>query len=193
MVAGSIWWTRRQFLWNSSAALTLQALRGQAKDSAGWDGPAVVKKVYMGGRPSWPRPDADIKNNIVEIEGRLAEVEKRYPGQIRFTGGEMVTNAAEMSKWLEDARDADAILAFNLITIVWPMLKTLSDSGKPVVMFSIPYAGHDWSHGAALMQKGAHLQLIASSDFAELDAYVPLLRSIHHMRHSKIQLLSPPG
>lgn len=147
----------------------------------------------MSGTPGWPRPDANIAEDIAGIEAKLREVERRYPEHIRFTGGEQVKNAAEMAAWLKQSDDADVVLAFNMVIIIFPMLKTLVESGKPAVMFAVPYAGHDWSHAAAFAQQGAKLELIASSDFADLDEFVPLFRTIHHLRHSKVLLLSPPA
>jgi L-fucose isomerase-like protein len=57
-------------------------------------------------------------------------------------------------------------------------------------MFSRPYAGHDWTNAAALAQRGMKLDVVASSDFGDLDPYVSLFRTIHHLRHSKVLLVS---
>jgi hypothetical protein len=188
-------YTRRRFALTTACALAPLRRLGLAQGPAGapWDGPAVVRKLYFGGRPSWPRPDADLRQDIAGIEARLAEVERRYPGQVRFTGGEMVNNAAEMDAWLAKKEDCDVVLAFNMVTIVYPMLRKLVESGQPSLMFAVPYAGHDWTHAAAFVQRGARLELIASSDFSDLDPYVPLFRAIHHLKHSKVLLVSPPA
>ncbi len=185
--------SRRQFHLAGAGALAHLSFAAPSAAAPEWAAPAVVKRVYMGGRPGWPRPDADLKQDIAEIEARLSELERRNPGRIRLAGGEMVTNAAEMSAWLERSGDADVILAFNLVTIIYPMLARITDSGKPALMFATPYAGHDWTHAAALMQKGKKLELIASSDFSDLDPYVPLFNTIHHLRHSKVLLMAPPS
>lgn len=187
-----VWLTRRRFLLTSaSALLPLSPTEAGSAPSGPWSGPAVVKKVYLGGRPSWPRPDADLQQDIRGIEERLAEVERKYPGQVRFTGGEMVRTPAEMSAWLAQSADADVVLAFNMVTIVYPMLKTLIEAQRPTLMFAVPYAGHDWTHAAAFVQRRAKFDLIASSDFGDLDPYLPLFRTIHHLRHSKVLLVSP--
>ncbi len=184
---------RRRFLVSVTGALLARLSSGQDAPEGPWNGPAVVKKIYLGGRPGWPRPDANLEEERSTIEVRLAELERRYPGQVRFIGGEMVRNAEETAAWLKQAADADVILAFNMVTIVRPMLRVLVESGKPILMFARPYAGHDWTDGAAWMQRGARLELIASSDFADLDPYVPLLRTVHHLRNSKVLLVSQPA
>ncbi len=187
--------TRRRFALTTASALGPLSLLAAKDDTANrpWAGPATVRKIYLGGKPSWPRPDVDLTKEIAEIEANLAELERRYPGQIRFTGGEMTKSDAEVGAWLEKDSDADVILAFPVITITLPQIRKLVESGKPVVQFSRPYQGHDWTHGTAYMQKGAKLDLIASSNYADLDGYVPLFRTIHHLRHSKVLLMSQPN
>ena len=184
---------RRCFLTACCAPLLARLAAGLEAAPGPWDGPALVGKIYLGGRPGWPRPDANLEEDIREIEARLAELARRYPDQVRFSGGEMVRNPEEAGAWLKKAEQADVILAFNLVTIVYPMLRVLVESGKPVLLFARPYVGHDWTHAAAFIQRGAKLELVASSDFADLDPYVPLWRTVHHLRHSRVLLVSPPA
>jgi len=195
MPAAKLFLTRRQLVLGSAGffgSLWLNA--GEPPAGKPWAGPVTVRKVYLAGaRAGWPRPDVDLNQDVAAIEARLTELQRRYPGRIRFTGGEMIRSAQEMSQWMEKAGEADVVLAFNMITIILPLLKVLVDSGKPALMFAVPYAGHDWTHAAAYMQKGKKLDLIASSDFTDLDAYVPLFGAIHHLRHSKVLLVSPPA
>jgi hypothetical protein len=183
--------TRRRFMLASSAALSLPG-RAQVPPAAPWNGPAIVRKVFLAGTPSWPRPDLDLNAEAASIEAQLAELQKRYPGQIAFTGGEIIRTPADMDAWLAQPDPSDAVLAFPMVTITLPHLRKLVATNKPVLMFSVPYNGHDWTHGAAYMQQGARLQLIASSDLTAIDPYVPLLRTIHHLKHSKVLLVSQP-
>ena len=188
--------TRRRFMPALAGAFAPLSLFAAEDDAQGgpWAGPATVRKVYIGGaRAGWPRPDVDQEQDVKAIEAQLAEVERRYPGQIRFTGGELIRNADQLSAWLAKPDDSDVVLVFPMITIVYPLIRKVVDTGKPVVQFSLPYAGHDWSHAAAMMQKGTRLELIASSDFHDLDPYVSLFRTIHHLRHSKVLLIAPPA
>lgn len=185
--------SRRRFLEACCTSLFARLAAGLEAPAGPWDGPALVKKIYLGGRPGWPRPDANLEQDRAEIEERLGELARRYPDQIRFAGGEMVRSAEEVAAWLKQASDADLILAFNMVTIIHPMLRVLVESGKPTLLFARPYAGHDWTHAAIYMQRGAKLELIASSDFADLDPYVPLFRTVHHLRHSRVLLVSPPA
>jgi hypothetical protein len=182
--------SRRRFLLSSAAAGPLFA-RMEPAPLGEWDGPAVIRTVFLGGRPSWPRPDLDLAAEVKGIQAQLGELEKRYPGRVRFTGSETISSVEQMNAWLAKPDDSDAVLAFPMVTITYPHLKRLVAANKPVLLFSVPYNGHDWSHGSAFMQQGARLQLIASSDLTALDPYIPLVRTIHHLRHSKVLLMSP--
>lgn len=181
--------SRRHFLLGSAAAGSLFARMAPAP-SGEWDGPAVIRTVFLAGTPSWPRPDLDLPAEVKGVQAQLDELQKRYPGKVRFTGGETIRKAEDMDAWLAQPDQSDAVLAFPMVTITYPHLKRLVATNKPVLMFSLPYNGHDWSHGAAFMQQGARLQLIASSDLTALDPYIPLVRAIHHLKHSKVLLMS---
>lgn len=182
--------SRRKFLLSSAAAGCLYG-RFDPPQAGPWDGPGVIRKVFLGGRPSWPRPDLDLPREVASIDAQLVELEKRYPGRVRFTGGETIMNAQDLDAWLAKTDDSDATLVFPMVTITYPLLKRIVETNRPVLMFSVPYNGHDWSHGAAFMQKGARLHLIASSDLTALDPYIPLVRAMHHLKHSRVLLVSP--
>ena len=200
--------TRRQFtlaLGGAISSLPYLNLCGAepGSGSPAWMGSATVKVIYLTAKPSWPRPDVDLNQDVAGIEAKLGELTRRYPGQIRFTGGEIVGKAAadgrynwdaatkELAAVLANSDDADVILAFNMTCYVRPLVVKLAEFGKPTLLFSVPYAGHDWVTAANYIQRGARFELIASSDFTDLDPYVPLFRTIHHMRHSKVLLVNP--
>jgi len=188
--------SRRRFVLSSAAGLALPWLEaaGQSAESAPWNGPAVVRRVYLATRrASWPRPDLDFKQEVAEIEARLKELERRYPGEIRFTGGELLQPGGDLAATIAGAAEADVILAFNLAHGVLSTLDKLFEARRPVLLFAQPYSGHDWTHQTVFAQQGRPAEVLASSDFAELDGYVKLFRTIHHLRHSKVLLMAPPA
>jgi len=188
--------TRRQFTFFSAGGAGALALRGSDlfPQPMPWDSPAVVRKVYLARtRAGWPRPDMDLKQEIAAIEASLADFARRHAADVELTGGEILHEATDAPAFLEKAGNADVLLAFNMTTGVYPMLKALADSGKPTLLFSLPYAGHDWTHAAALGQKGFRVDCLATSDYGELDSYAGLFQTIHHLRTSKILSISPPA
>lgn len=188
--------TRRQFVASgagSAAAAFSAGQSGSAADAAApWNGAAVVRKVYLSARRAgWPRPDMDLGQDIKEIEANLAQVEKRYPGRIRFVGNEVLYAPEDVAAWSESLEEADAVLAFNMTTGVFRTLERVVDTGKPVLLFARPYAGHDWSHCSAFAQLGKKADVIASSDYAELDPYIDAFGTIRHLRYSKVLVMAP--
>ena len=98
--------SRRQFhlcaLGGLSAALVGDA---EAAPPGPWATPARVRKAYIAvPKPTWPRPTIDVEDTRAEIEARLAEVERRHPNLVRFTGGELVRTMEDAARWVEAAR-----------------------------------------------------------------------------------------
>jgi hypothetical protein len=163
-----------------------------AEEGMPWDGPAVVRKVYLASQtPSWPRPDVNLEQDKAEIEAQLEEFQKRHPGRIKFTGGELLREGTDISAWMSAAANDDAILAFNLTSGLGAILTKVTSVGRPTLLFSRLYAGHSWSNFAGFAQKRMKADVVASSDFGDLDAYVDVFRAIHFLRHSKVLLISP--
>ncbi len=184
--------SRRRFLAASTGLLAPLGRPVAAARPGPWAEPAIVRKVYLGApRAGWPRPDVDLEQDVAAIEAQLAKLQRTYPAHVRFTGGELIRTDAELASWLEHLDEADAVLAFNMVTIIYPRLRKIVDTGKPTLMFAVPYAGHDWTHAVAMAQKGMRIELVASSDFGDLEPYFPLLQTIHHLRYSKVLLVAP--
>lgn len=157
-----------------------------------WNTPARVRKVYLASqKPSWPRPDVNLDQERTEIEAQLTELGKRRPGAIEFTGGELLREGTDISAWIKSAAQDDAVLAFNLSSGLGAILTNVLSSGRPTLLFSRPYAGHSWSNFAAFAQQHRKADVVASSDFGDLDPYVDVFRAIHFLRHSKVMLVAP--
>ncbi len=68
-----------------------------------------------------------------------------------------------------------------------PPLRALVDSLQvPGLFFSRPYATHAWSSIAELRKSGRKLDVIATSSYGDLDPYMRMFRTVHHMRKSKV-------
>ncbi|MBI4878000.1 MAG: hypothetical protein HY822_25500 [Acidobacteria bacterium] len=193
MSQNSFPFTRRGFVMSAAGAGAVLSAQTQPLAALS-HGPAVVKKVYLSARRAgWPRPDMDLAQEIKEIEANLAGLEKRYPGRIQFVGGETLYEAAQVEPWAPSLAEVDAVLAFNMTTGAYPMLDKVVALGKPTLLFARPYAGHDWTHASAFSQLGKKADVVASSDYAELDPYVDAFNTIRHLRLSKILVVAPEG
>jgi len=157
-----------------------------------WAGPGIVKKVYVAKPvPTWPRPDLDVKKERETIEAKLAEVERKHAGLIRFTGGDLLVAGNDISGWVRDVGDVDGILIVDLTSGTDPVLTAMEAVDKPMLLFTRPYSGWSYVNVSSWMQKGKKADLVASSEFDDLDPYLRLFYTMHHLRKSKVIAISP--
>ena len=186
--------TRRQFGFGLAAATIAVPVIRAASGDAPWDDPAVVKRVFVGvPKPTWPRPDLDFNQEMGEISAKLAELEKKYPGQIRLTGGDWIQKVEDVEPWAKSLGDADAVLVLDLTSSTAPMLQAIGKVGIPKLLFTRPITGWAFMDGANWIQKGLRGDMVASSNFEDLVPFFPMLRNIHHMRYSRVLVVSQGG
>ncbi len=77
---------------------------------------------------------------------------------------------------------------FAMTRVIGPVL----DAGRPLAIFSLPASGHDWMYAPRWLRSGHRVTLLASSDYAELERALRVLRVIPMMRRTRI-LLFPPA
>ncbi|MBM3748651.1 MAG: twin-arginine translocation signal domain-containing protein, partial [Acidobacteria bacterium] len=159
-------WTRREFAKGSAAGLAGAAVA--ASSPLPWAGPAQVRKAYIAvPKPTWPRTTIDVEQTRNEIEARLAEVERRHPNLIRFTGGELVRTMDQAKAWVKslEGQDVDANLVITITSGSDGMVRAIGESGVPTLLFLRPYAGHAWASFSEFAQAGHKADVLASSNY----------------------------
>ena len=152
-----------------------------------WNAPATVAKVYLAApRVHWPKPTLDIAKDVAEVEARLVEVARKHTHNVRFVGGETLRTEEEVRPWLAKMGDIDGVLIVP-VTQPTPPLRALVDALRvPGLFFSRPYATHAWSTIAGLRKSGKKLDVIATTSYGDLDPYMRMFRTVHHLRTSKV-------
>jgi len=180
--------TRRQFgLLLGGAVLPMPA----AQEEMPWAGPANVKKIYLAvSKPTWPQPDLDVKREMAEVEAGIAELERTHPGQVRFSGGELVRTPEDAEAWVKGLGDADAVLIIDLTSGTGGMLKALRQVEAPMLLFARPYSGWSYVDVVGWAQSGKKADLLVTSEFGDLDPYMRIFRTIHHLRRSKVLVVT---
>ncbi|HZT31014.1 MAG TPA: hypothetical protein VFA33_14090 [Bryobacteraceae bacterium] len=186
--------TRRQFAISLCGIPLSVPLAAAEWESMPWNEPATVAKVYLAGKPVWPKPTLDVAREIAEIEARLGEVARKHASNVRFVGGETIATPEEVRPWLSKIGDIDGVLMVP-ITQPTPPLRALVDNlTVPGLFFSRPYATHAWSGIAEMRKSGRKLDVVASSSYGDLDPYLRAFRTVHHLRASKVLVgAEPPG
>ena len=185
--------TRREFGLATGALGLSLPLAGQADTpKMPWAAPAMVKKIYLAAALiTWPKPTLDVQQEKAEVEARLAELERKHPGLVSFSGGEILRTPEDAQACVKALGDVDAVLIIDLTSGTSGMLRVLREIQQPMLLFSRPYSGWSYADVTGWAQSGKKADLIVSSDFADLDPYLRIFYTIHHLRKSKVLVVSP--
>ncbi|MCS7315694.1 MAG: hypothetical protein RMI94_06710 [Bryobacterales bacterium] len=184
--------TRRQFGLLLSG---LAARLGWSQTRGPWSEPAVVKKIYLASQLiTWPRPDLNVPQVMAEIEQQMADLERKHPGAVRFTPAELVRTPEQAEECLKALGEVDAVLLIDLTSGTSPILRVLEKIQLPVLLFARPYSGWSYVDVARWAQAGKRADLISTSEFGDLDPYMRIFYTIHHLKHSKVLVVveKPP-
>jgi len=189
--------SRREFIGAASSGMLLAgglaARPTEAADNAGWPKmpPVKVYVAYLGTGGAWPKPEFDAPAEVKVFQKYLAGVEERL-GDVKFTGGSLIKNTtAEAAKLAKNVADADAVLLIHLSFGNAAPFMEFVKTGLPVGIFSQPFSGHDWMYVPQWQKDGKRVILTPSSDFADIDRMVALLRVPARMKQTKILLVGP--
>ena len=96
----------------------------------------------------------------------------------------MVGKPEELAPLKERLQQADGILAIHLTLPTLPVMKELLKLGRPTMVFSAPYSGHEWFYLSDLRRSelGRKLECVLTTDFRELAAAIRPFRALHHLR-----------
>lgn len=195
--------SRRQFVGSTAAsAAVMAASRFAGGSEAGPAEPRVptskirIRKVFLAKPvPSWPTPKLDVQDEMKRLNAILDAFQKEIP-DVEFVGGELFRKTADLGDLKDPAGlkkrigEVDGVLVFNLTSGVGALVQPIAQVGRPTILFSQPFSGHDWSGVAGLQKEGLKIECLATSDYHEIvDAMRPL-RAIHRMKESRIVYLN---
>lgn len=176
--------TRRQFGFSLGAGALAFA---SPPPDAPWNGPAIVHKLFLAHpKPTWPYPALDCKAEAESISARLAGLEDKHPGVVRFTGGDLLLTGSPMEPLIKRTAGADAVLVLDLTTSTGPQFEALDKLDLPLLLFQRPLTSWAFMNFAEYLRKGRKADMLNTGDFAGLVPHMYMLRSIHHLRNSKV-------
>ncbi len=180
--------TRRSFSWTLCGAPFSLALTAAEAEAMPWNEPARVARVYLASKQvHWPRPDLDVEREVADVEARLREVGRKNAHNVRLVGGEVLRADEEVRPWLGRMGDIDGVLIVPVTQPIGPLRALIDAVEVPALFFSRPYATHAWSGIAATRRREKKkLDVVATSSYGDLDPYMRIFRTVHHLRKSKI-------
>lgn len=180
--------TRRRF----ALCLGATALPLPGAETGPWNGPAVVHKAYLANaKPTWPYPKINLKQESAAIDARLADLEAKHPGAVRFTGGDLLLTDSNMDAFVKSASGADAILVMDLTTSTAQQFAALDKLETPLLLFQRPITSWAYINFAGYIRKGKRADMVTSSEYSDLVPHLYMLRAMHHMKHSKVLVVRP--
>lgn len=190
--------TRRVFLGTASASVAAAAmgrLAAGAPIAGGAPGDTGVRfsktrilRMYLAGRPSWPRPDLDLQAERDRIQ---AEFDKT-PGldDIEFVHNQIVSNPGELMRLFEQHKDIAGVLAVPLCLGIGAHMAVLAEANRPTMVLAIPYSGHEWCLVPEWQRQGKKIDVIPTSDLGQIATAVRPLRAISRLRQTKVLFVS---
>ena len=148
-----------------------------------------VARLYMAkpDNPYWPKPNLDLKREILFYESQFAKLEKEL-ADVDFVGDQIVSSPEEVKQIAGQFEAVDGVLVIHLTMGTGGTLQEILTAGKPTIVFAAPYSGHQWTSFGALQKSepGAKMDAILTSDYTQLASAVRPFRAIHHLREAKI-------
>ncbi len=107
---------------------------------------------------------------------------------MQFVVDELISSVDQLKKWQDTLKDVDGILAVHLTLWIMPILNEILRLGRPTMVFSAPYSGHEWHTLSSIykQKEGQNLECLLTSDYRQLAAAIRPFRAIHHLREAKI-------
>src|SRR4030043_709806 len=147
-----------------------------------------VARIFMGNSEGlWPKPDLNLEDEIRFYKSRFAELEDEL-SDVEFVVDELISTPEEVVSIKDKLSGVDGILVIHLTLEISTILNEILSTGKPTMIFAVPYSGHEWSNFGSLMKQpiGAKMGCILSSDYKQLAFAIRPFRAIHHMREARI-------
>ena len=187
--------TRREFLGTTSTTgLLLAASQGRGAPGAAAPAPLPAKvricTIFVGRPSPADRSWGVCEEEIAAMQKYLKDVEKKL-GNVELVIGR-AHKPEEAAALMKQAGNEAPVLAINLcinglLRVSDPILK----SGRPLAVYSAPASGHDWMYPFRWQQEGKPVTMFTSSDYAELERAVRVLRVIPRLRQSRVLVFLP--
>jgi len=147
-----------------------------------------VGRLYLGVRKAhYPNPALDLD---AEVRAYGAEFEKLKDelSDVDFVVDQLVSSPEQVKAVSDKLAGADGILAIHLSLSTMPIMKEVLAAGRPTMIFSAPYSGHEWFGLSALRREeaGRRMECLLTTDYSQLAAAIRPFRAMHHLREAKI-------
>ncbi len=187
--------TRRCFLKSTAAGvvacgvfsgLAERLAAATASPRLGLSSKVRIGKIYLGRQsPGWPSHAVDVPAEMNRCERELAKLGSRM-ADVEFISAGLVQDDAALAKAKEQFAGVDGILVMHLTMGIGAQLQSLMDLGIPIVLFSLPYTGHEWHTIASWQRQGKLIEVYPTSRFEDVLAAIRPFRALHRLKEARI-------
>jgi L-fucose isomerase-like protein len=149
-----------------------------------------IAKVYLGRTtPGWPLPQLDLGEEIKRFEANLTKLSTEFE-DIEFVDGGLISNDQQLAEARAKLGDVTGILAIHLSLGTGAYITNLLESNLPVMLFTMPYSGHEWHIIASLQREGKRIEVLPSSRYEDIAVAVRPFRAMQRLKEAKILHIS---
>ena len=149
-----------------------------------------IAKVYLGRTtPGWPLPQLDLVTEVQRFEANIAKLSTDL-SDIEFVDGGLISNEQQLAEAQAKLGDVTGILAIHLSLGTGAYIRNLLESNLPVMLFTMPYSGHEWHIIASLQREGKRIEVLPSSRYEDIALAVRPFRAMQRLKEARILHIS---
>lgn len=145
-----------------------------------------VGKVYLGRpNPGWPVSALDLPAEMRRFEEEIAGLTDTLR-DIEFVDAGLVSDAQQLAAAKAKLAGVDGILAIHLSLGTGPFMEGLMENNVPLMIFSMPYSGHEWHIVSGWQRQGKRVEVLPSSRYQDIALAVRPLRALGRLKETRI-------
>ena len=148
-----------------------------------------VGKIYLGHEhPGWPMSSVDLKAEVQRFEEEMAKLPAL--ADIEFVNGGLVSNGEQLIAAKEKFKDVGGILVLHITMGVTGFIENLMATGLPVMVFALPFSGHEWHIVGGWQRQGKRVEILPSSRYEDIAEAVRPFRAIQRLKETRVLHIS---
>lgn len=145
-----------------------------------------IGKVYMGHtQPGWPSSNVDLAAEVKGFERELARLAPHMP-DVEFVEAGLVSNQEQMAAAKKKLEGTTGILVIHVTMGIGGYIESLFELNQPIVLFSLPYSGHEWHTIASWQKRNKPIEVYPSSKYEDVLVAIRPFRAMHRLREARI-------
>ena len=139
-----------------------------------------VARLYLGvPRAHYPNPAIDPASEKRMYAEQFARMKDEL-ADVEFAVDELITAPEQVDALADRIAACDGVLAVHMTLHTMPMISKVLAIGRPTMIFSAPYAGHEWHELSDLRRQklGENMDCVLTADYRQLATAIRPFRAI---------------